>query len=350
MRRKKNKITLYQIIVASFILVLSIVLIVPSILNSTIRNKKEQFRLDLKSIYNLAEQEWLIDSAANNNNSIYSSCKESYCGKNLDTNKKIEYFVQFNTIGQVIKYYATNGKFQYVYEGNNLNISDLNNINNIKYVDSLKSNERINISNNGYLSYNDTDINSCNYKLVTKIGSFSEEDEEKIICFSPISDNYNYSLASDINDSGDSKYLSISVDIDSFDEDSYIIIYNDESKRFIIDNIIHYNLPKERFNVGDITYSNINEYVKVLGEYNKDDVYIESSPGVEYELFYTDNNAKKVYTDPWILSDNTIEQIDRLKISLMALGYKLTGITNCNIYGSGDICKGNTYYIKYEKN
>ena len=104
------------------------------------------------------------------------------------------------------------------------------------------------------------------------------------------------------------------------------------------------------FNVGDITYSNINEYVKVLGEYNKDDVYIESSPGVEYELFYTDNNAKKVYTDPWILSDNTIEQIDRLKISLMALGYKLTGITNCNIYGSGDICKGNTYYIKYEKN
>ena len=90
-------------------------------------------------------------------------------------------------------------------------MSDLNNINNIKYVDTLSNNEKINISNNGYLSYNDTDINSCNYKLVTKIGSFSGEDEEKIICFSPVSDNYNYSSVAELNNSDDNKYLSISV-------------------------------------------------------------------------------------------------------------------------------------------
>lgn len=81
------------------------------------------------NIYNAAEQQWLLDSATESIDKAYSFCKVGVCENNLTLeNNEIEYYILFNKEGNVTKYYATNDKYQYKYEGNKLTIEDINSL------------------------------------------------------------------------------------------------------------------------------------------------------------------------------------------------------------------------------
>ena len=79
------------------------------------RAKKQSFINELKSIYMAAEQKRITDTLTKSGHTAYARNSSNSCvGKlDLDGRDDIQYYIEFDTEGNVIKYYAKDGSFQY---------------------------------------------------------------------------------------------------------------------------------------------------------------------------------------------------------------------------------------------
>ena len=143
---KKNGFTLVELLAVIAILAILVIIALPNVMGMFNKAKENSFKTEIKEIYKTAQNQWMQDSMFKTDEKVYSRCK-SGCTNSLDLSgrSELEYYIKLNKSGKVVKYYATDGTFQYSYSGNELLITEINNIDKIAEIDSS---EIITISNN----------------------------------------------------------------------------------------------------------------------------------------------------------------------------------------------------------
>ncbi len=143
---KKKGFTLVELLAVIAILAILVIIALPNIMSLFNQAKQNSFENELKNIYKSAQQEWMKDSMFDTQNIIYSRCSEN-CSNELDLSgrKEIDYYIEVDKAGKVIKYFATDGSYQYEYKGKGLKIEQ---IGASKQIAKLESNKILKISCN----------------------------------------------------------------------------------------------------------------------------------------------------------------------------------------------------------
>ncbi len=83
------------------------------------------FTIDAQGIVTAAQKQWIMDSRDTASERIYSKCSNG-CDNTLDYSTNSDYYIEFARDGNILKYYITNGEYQFKYVGDNLTIEEVN--------------------------------------------------------------------------------------------------------------------------------------------------------------------------------------------------------------------------------
>ena len=116
---KKKGFTLVELLCVIAILAILVIIALPNILSMFNSAKKSSFETELKSVYTAAEERWINDTFSSSGTKIYAHCLSGTCSNELKLNGRdnLEYYIEFDTKGNIVKYYAKDGSYQYSYEG-----------------------------------------------------------------------------------------------------------------------------------------------------------------------------------------------------------------------------------------
>lgn len=144
---KNNKgFTLVELLAVIAILSLLVILALPNVMSMFKEAKKNSFLTECKQIYKTAQNKWMNDSLFKTSEQTYKRC-ETCSGKTLDLSgrKEIDFYITLNKAGKVTRFFATDGTYQYSYNGDDLLIE---NIIDASSVSDLTSERIVTISNN----------------------------------------------------------------------------------------------------------------------------------------------------------------------------------------------------------
>ena len=337
--KNKKGFTLVELLAVIAILAILVIIALPNVMGMFNSAKKSSFTTELKEVYKVAQQEWMMDSMTTTGDQVYSRCK-TCTGKSLQLSgrSELEYYIKIDKAGKVVQYYATDGTYQFSYDGDLLATQ----INDVEEIAGLEKNEIVKIANNDAYK---GDTPKCKYKIITDKGSFSTNEDVKELCINPISDNYvfrnEYSGWYSGTKNARYKWLSIYAKASDLQNGSFIRVYKDSTKNQLLGELTINSLP-------DTSRASLNNFLeykdpgyigKVLGEYDRNDVYVEKSNNIEASLLYTYSNADdiaKIYTGPWLKNIEEISSIQNAINSIEALGYTFEKIESCDKYNLSD--------------
>ena len=349
----KKGFTLIELLCVVSILAILIIIALPNVLSMFNSAKKSAFETELKNVYTAAEEQWISDAFFESGTKVYSHCESGDCGKELKINGRdnLDYYLEFDSKGNVVKYYATDGTYQYRYNGPGLKKSD---IKDVEFVSELDEEEVLAITDDGIEgSY------SCTTKLTTDIGTFSNGEQE--ICVNLVNDGFeiNIGYTGGYATSG-LAYIHV-YGFDKFTSSSYIRVYTDSTKSVLLKEITKNDFPY-RPNRYSISSHYPNEYVRnynftnfSLGNYESDNFYVETSSDIVenynstnayYYIGFTTDMHYTYTNGPWITDPEIIQGIWDLENYAYGQGYQLSGFTNCedtNDFYDNVTCSGNTY-------
>lgn len=125
---KNNKgFTLVELLAVVAILSLLVIIALPNIMAMFKDAKENAFLNECKQIYKTAQSQWMTDSMFNTDSQTYVRCKSGVCPQALKMSgrEELEYYVKFNKSGQIVNLYATDGSYQYSYNGPGLKVEDI---------------------------------------------------------------------------------------------------------------------------------------------------------------------------------------------------------------------------------
>ena len=166
---KKNGFTLVELLAVIAILAILVIIALPNIMSMFNQARKNSFTTEIREIYKVAQQQWISDSLFTTSEKVYSRCS-SCSGKSLDMSgrSQLEYYIKIDKSGKVVEYYATDGSYQYSYNNTGgLNIED---IEDVKVVSDLPSNQVLNISSDG------AELGEVRYIYTAEYGGFKIGD------------------------------------------------------------------------------------------------------------------------------------------------------------------------------
>ena len=142
--KTKKGFTLVELLAVIAILAILVIIALPNVMGMFRNAKKNSFITEVKEIYKTAESTWMSDSMFDTNEKAYSRCT-SGCSNPLDLSgrEELEYYIKLDKAGKVTDLYATDGTYQYSYEGGNLKIED---IKEAKEIAKISESEKIDIS------------------------------------------------------------------------------------------------------------------------------------------------------------------------------------------------------------
>ena len=216
---------------------------------------------------------------------------------------------------------------------------------------------------------------SCNYKLVTNMGSFSNTEDVTEVCMD-LDDEYSY--VSRVVPTGGSLIGPGSTNFDNFDyaylkvdnlytytDDDYVRVYKDETKQDLLVEVTKDMYALYPYSVGSDKQYNGVSYIS--RSFDKSEGYYvdKSQPGINTQIVAT-RDPLDTFEDngPWIADGEDLakfiifsESIYSLNNDLTELcgippenagfeGYMFRGFTNCRIYEEGkeNVCGGHIYY------
>ena len=143
---KKQGFTLVELLAVIAILSLLVIIALPNIIEMYKDAKLRSFLTECKQIFKSAEQQWMSDSMFETKVQEYTRCK-TCTGKSLSLSGRTEisYYIKLNKSGKVVKFYATDGTYQYMYDGDDLLITA---ITDATEVATLNDDDKVEIANN----------------------------------------------------------------------------------------------------------------------------------------------------------------------------------------------------------
>ncbi len=146
--KNKKGFTLVELLAVIAILAILVIIALPNIMGMFNSAKESTFITELKKIYRGAEEKYVKDSFNSSGAKIYSKC--SGCTNELDMQVRddLEYYIEVNSSGKIVKYYAHDNSYQFSYDGE----MTINDIDNIKNISNLNEDEKIKISSSGATS------------------------------------------------------------------------------------------------------------------------------------------------------------------------------------------------------
>ena len=123
---KKRGFTLVELLAVIAILAILVIIALPNVLKMFRNAKENTFVTEVQEIVKTAEQKYISSSFSNGECKCFSS-KATDTKHNLDMNGRnnIEYYVEFNDNGQVINLIVKDDNYQFVSEGEVVNIADI---------------------------------------------------------------------------------------------------------------------------------------------------------------------------------------------------------------------------------
>ena len=176
---KKKGFTLVELLAVIIILGLLVILVLPNVMKLFNDAKQRSFTNELKHIYSQARQQWVTDSVETSGEKIYVRTSSDTCEKSLDLTgrSELEYYIRLNRKGKVVEFFAQDGTYQYHYNGEDLKISD---IENVVQISKIANGEYMSITCDGavvivpppansddYLMAGDSNSNTYNYLRTT---------------------------------------------------------------------------------------------------------------------------------------------------------------------------------------
>ena len=116
--KNKKGFTLVELLAVIAILAILVIIALPNVMGMFNSAKKSTFLTEIKKIYRGAEQEYVKDAFNSSGSKIYSKTK-SGCSKQLDMSirDELEYFIEIDSSGKIVKFYAHDNSYQYEHEG-----------------------------------------------------------------------------------------------------------------------------------------------------------------------------------------------------------------------------------------
>ena len=116
--KKRVGFTLVELLAVIAILAILVIIALPNVMGMFNSAKKSTFLTEIKKIYRGAEQEYVKDAFTTSGSKIYAKAKNK-CSKELDMSIRddLEYFIEINSSGKVIRFYAHDNSYQYEHEG-----------------------------------------------------------------------------------------------------------------------------------------------------------------------------------------------------------------------------------------
>ena len=157
---KKKGFTLVELLAVIAILAILAIITLPNIVALFNDAKKNSFTNELKNIDKTANSQWIRDSMFDTNEKTYARSKTNNCSNQLKLSgrEELEYFIKMNKNGAVVNYYATDGTYQYSYNGTGVKIEDINNVVQISKITDPTQIISISCNNNNNNNNNLADI------------------------------------------------------------------------------------------------------------------------------------------------------------------------------------------------
>lgn len=302
--------------------------------------KDKNFKLNASEILNTAIKEMRGYQMLNNDNYlIYSKSKTSQCKKQISIDSKysdkIEYFIEFDENYNAIRYYVTNGVFQFGIEKNDIQASDIKEIERIEEIDS---------ENVFKIECEDVVIKNrkCENKLITEKGSFSLEKDEKSMCVDLEEYDYKKYKYSNPSSEKNGKYNILMIKVKIEDPTAYLDVYKGSNQEELLLSVNYECFHQKKYNISSGFFVDDDELIYVLGKYDVKDLDImnygeESLP--EYEFFYVNSYKEDKYDGLWISNPKNITGIKNL------FKYNLKGFKKCD----NDSCSPNEYFAVFDE-
>ncbi len=167
---KNNKgFTLVELLAVIAILAILVIITLPNVVSLFNEAKKDAFLTECKQIFKTAQNQWMSDSMFETKDQVYKRCK-TCTGKSLKMSgrQEIEYYIKINKAGKVVTLQASDGTYQFIYNGNDLKIED------IIYADSVS-----NLAEDEVVAINDSGIIFEKSYYVSSTGSDSNTGNEQ---------------------------------------------------------------------------------------------------------------------------------------------------------------------------
>ena len=119
---KKRGFTLVELLAVIAILAILVIIALPNVLKMFRNAKENTFVTEVQEIVKTAEQNYLSGSLSNKECKCFSSTSNPL---NLTGRNNIKYYVEFNDNGQVINLTVKDDNYQFVSEGEVINIADI---------------------------------------------------------------------------------------------------------------------------------------------------------------------------------------------------------------------------------
>ena len=110
----KKGFTLVELLAVIAILAILVIIALPNVMGMFNTAKENSFKTEVKEVFKVAQEKWMMDSMYNTSDHTYSRCKDG-CSNGLDLSGRsdLQYCIKVNKAGKVTEYYATDGTFQY---------------------------------------------------------------------------------------------------------------------------------------------------------------------------------------------------------------------------------------------
>ena len=129
----KKGFTLVEVLTVIVILSILTLLLLPNSLKLFNKSKENAFLTEVRDIYKLAKNEYILDRAN-------GEFEQDYCFSDnplpLDGRKDIKYHILFSAQGNIVFYQVSDGSYQYSYEGSGLKITDIQSVQDISKINS----------------------------------------------------------------------------------------------------------------------------------------------------------------------------------------------------------------------
>ena len=144
--KNKKGFTLVELLAVIAILAILVIIALPNVMGMFNEAKKSSFTTEVKEVYKQAQQTWIMDSMLSTSDQVYSRCK-TCTGKSLQLSgrSELEYYIKVDKSGKVVQYYATDGTYQFSYDGDLLATQ----INDVEEIASLDKDDMLKITDRG---------------------------------------------------------------------------------------------------------------------------------------------------------------------------------------------------------